>query len=336
MREFRVDDVAGYAVGQMLDVSLFAAGESVDITGLSKGKGFAGTIKRHHFRRGPETHGSDSHRAPGSIGGGTTPGKVFKGTGMAGHMGHERVTVKGATIVRTDAERNLLLVRGPVPGARNALVLVRKAYAMPITALFDKSGAEIGTIDLPDALFAAPVNNALMHQAVVAQLAGRRIGTAATKTRGMVRGGGRKPYRQKGTGRARQGSRSAPHYAGGGVVFGPSPRSYEKRLPKRMKRSRSWAPSPASFDDGAIKVVSDLALDEIRTRQLVGHFEALQLSGRVLVVEDGRNESLELSARNLPEVTVIRSDSLNVVDVLAADVIVITAPSIPTMAEVYA
>ena len=127
VREFRVDDVAGYTVGQVLDVSLFAAGESVDITGLSKGKGFAGTIKRHHFRRGPETHGSDSHRAPGSIGGGTTPGKVFKGTGMAGHMGHERVTVKGATIVRTDAERNLLLVRGPVPGPRNALVVVRKA-----------------------------------------------------------------------------------------------------------------------------------------------------------------------------------------------------------------
>jgi large subunit ribosomal protein L3 len=127
VREFRVDDVSPFAVGQKLDVSLFEAGEAVDITGVSKGKGFAGTVKRHHFRRGPETHGSDSHRAPGSIGGGTTPGKVFKGSGMAGHMGHERVTVKGATIVRTDAERNLLLVRGPVPGPRNALIVVRKA-----------------------------------------------------------------------------------------------------------------------------------------------------------------------------------------------------------------
>ena len=127
VREFRVDDVSGYEVGQTLDVSLFEAGESVDITGTSKGKGFAGTIKRHHFRRGPETHGSDSHRAPGSIGGGTTPGKVFNGTPMAGHMGHERVTVKKATIVRTDPERNLLLVRGPVPGPRNALIVVRKA-----------------------------------------------------------------------------------------------------------------------------------------------------------------------------------------------------------------
>lgn len=126
-REFRVPDVSDYQVGQQLDVSLFAAGEQVAITGVSKGKGFAGTVKRHNFRRGPETHGSDSHRAPGSIGGGTTPGKVFKGTGMAGHMGNETITVRNATVVRSDAERNLLLVKGPVPGARNALILVRKA-----------------------------------------------------------------------------------------------------------------------------------------------------------------------------------------------------------------
>jgi len=127
VREFRVDDVADYQVGQTLDVSIFEDGEAVSITGTSKGKGFAGTIKRHHFRRGPETHGSDSHRAPGSIGGGTYPGKVFRGTPMAGHMGHERVTVKNATILRTDSERNLLLVKGPVPGPRNALVVVRKS-----------------------------------------------------------------------------------------------------------------------------------------------------------------------------------------------------------------
>lgn len=127
VRETRVEDGAQYEVGQTLRVDLFEADEQVDITGVSKGKGFAGTIKRHHFRRGPETHGSDSHRAPGSIGGGTTPGKVFKGTGMAGRMGHDRITVKKATILRVDTERDLLLVKGPVPGPRNALVLVRKA-----------------------------------------------------------------------------------------------------------------------------------------------------------------------------------------------------------------
>lgn len=127
VRETRVEDGAAYEVGQTLRVDLFQDGEEVDITGVSKGKGFSGTIKRHHFRRGPETHGSDSHRQPGSIGGGTTPGKVFKGTGMAGRMGHDRVTVKKATILKVDAERDLLLIKGPVPGPRNALVLVRKA-----------------------------------------------------------------------------------------------------------------------------------------------------------------------------------------------------------------
>lgn len=126
-REFRVEDTADYEIGQTLDVSLFAAGDIVDVTGISRGKGFAGTVKRHHFRRGPETHGSDSHRQPGSIGAGTYPGKVFKGTGMAGRMGNDRTTTKKLTIVRTDAERNLLLVKGAVPGGRNGLVLVRKA-----------------------------------------------------------------------------------------------------------------------------------------------------------------------------------------------------------------
>jgi large subunit ribosomal protein L3 len=126
-REFRLDDVSEYSIGQTLDVSLFADGEEVDVTGVSKGHGFAGTVKRHGFRRGPETHGSDSHRQPGSIGAGTYPGKVFKGTGMAGRMGNDRVTVKKLTVVRSDAERNLLLIKGALPGARNAMVVVRKA-----------------------------------------------------------------------------------------------------------------------------------------------------------------------------------------------------------------
>jgi len=207
---------------------------------------------------------------------------------------------------------------------------------MPTTPLFDMSGSEAGTIDLPDALFAAPVNTAVMHQAMVAQLAGRRIGTASTKTRAEVRGGGRKPYRQKGTGRARQGTRSAPHYKGGGVVFGPSPRKYDKRLPKRMRRIALVGALTSKFDDGVIKVVNDLALDEIKTRQLLGHLSSLSAAGKILVVEDGKNEALELSARNVPDLVIIRADSLNIVDVLDADVIVITAPSIPTMSEVYA
>jgi large subunit ribosomal protein L3 len=125
--EFRVDTVEGYEVGQTLDVSLFEAGELVDVTGVSKGHGFTGTIARHHFKRGPKTHGSNNYRQPGSIGAGTTPGRVFKGTKMGGHMGDAQVTVKKLRVVKVDAERNLLLVKGAVPGARNAVLLVRKA-----------------------------------------------------------------------------------------------------------------------------------------------------------------------------------------------------------------
>jgi large subunit ribosomal protein L3 len=128
IREFRVADVDGFSVGQTLSIGdLFSAGDLVDVTGISKGKGFAGHIKRHNFKRGPKTHGSDHHRAPGSIGPGTTPGRVYKGMRMAGHMGDERVTIKKVRIVRTDPERNLLLVKGTLPGSRNALILVKKA-----------------------------------------------------------------------------------------------------------------------------------------------------------------------------------------------------------------
>jgi large subunit ribosomal protein L3 len=128
IREFRLDEhgTEVYTVGQKLDVTLFAAGDVVDVTGVSKGKGFAGHIKRHHFKRGPKTHGSDHHRAPGSIGPGTTPGRVYKGMRMAGHLGDARATVKKLRVVRADAERNLLLVRGSVPGAPHALILVKK------------------------------------------------------------------------------------------------------------------------------------------------------------------------------------------------------------------
>ena len=129
IREFRLEgkDDSEYTVGQKLDVTLFAEGDLIDVTGVSKGKGFSGHIKRHHFKRGPKTHGSDHHRAPGSIGPGTTPGRVYKGMRMAGHMGDARATVKKLRVVRADAERNLLLVKGSVPGSPNGLILVKKA-----------------------------------------------------------------------------------------------------------------------------------------------------------------------------------------------------------------
>ena len=128
IREFRLDSADEYEVGQQITVAdVFAEGDLVDVTGVSKGNGFAGTVKRHNFSRGPKTHGSDNYRKPGSIGPGTTPGRVYKGLKMSGHMGHDRVTLKKLRVIRVDAERNLILVKGSVPGAPGALTFVKKA-----------------------------------------------------------------------------------------------------------------------------------------------------------------------------------------------------------------
>jgi large subunit ribosomal protein L4 len=207
---------------------------------------------------------------------------------------------------------------------------------MPQTTLYDRAGKSLGSVELADVLFAAPINAAVLHQVVTAQRAGRRTGTSNTKTRGEVRGGGAKPYRQKGTGRARQGTKSAPHYRGGGVVFGPHPRSYEQRLPRKMKRLALRGALTAKFGDEAIKVIDTFGLDAIKTRELVGVLGALEARGRVLVIAPGRDQNLELSARNLPKVEILLADSLNVVDLLNADLVLIEQSALARMEEVYA
>jgi large subunit ribosomal protein L4 len=207
---------------------------------------------------------------------------------------------------------------------------------MPQTTLYARTGEAIGTVELSEELFAAPVNAAVLHQVVTAQLAGRRLGTSDTKTRGEVRGGGKKPYRQKGTGRARQGSRRAPHFTGGGVVFGPHPRSYAQRLPRKMKRLALRGALTAKFGGDAIRVLDAFGLEAIRTKELLGVLENLKVAGRVLIVSPARDERLDLSARNLPRVAVLLADSLNVVDLLNADTIVIEQPALARLEEVYA
>ncbi|MGQ9585451.1 MAG: 50S ribosomal protein L3 [Anaerolineae bacterium] len=128
LREFRTKETPGYSAGQKVTVGVFQVGDRVDVVGTSKGRGFAGGVKRYGFRGGPKTHGqSDRHRAPGAISSGTTPGRIWKGKRMAGHMGHERVTAQNLTVVQVDAERNLLVVRGPVPGPRNGLLVIKEA-----------------------------------------------------------------------------------------------------------------------------------------------------------------------------------------------------------------
>jgi large subunit ribosomal protein L4 len=207
---------------------------------------------------------------------------------------------------------------------------------MPQATVYDRTGASVGSVELSEALFAAPVNEAVLHQAVTAQLAARRIGTHDTKTRGEVAGGGAKPYRQKGTGRARQGSRRAPHYKGGGAVFGPHPRSYEQKLPRRMRRLALRGALTAKFGDEAIRIIDTFGLEKIATKDFAGVLGALAVKGRVLVVAPESDERLWLSARNLPAVDVIRADSLNVVDLLNADVVLIEQPALARIEEVYA
>jgi len=198
------------------------------------------------------------------------------------------------------------------------------------------SGKEAGQVDLAESLFGAPVNEALIHQAVVRQLAGRRIGAADTLTRAQVTGGGRKPWRQKGTGRARQGSRTAPQWKGGGVVFGPHPRAYEQKLNAKMRRAALQGVLSSKAAGGALRVVEGFGLDQIQTRAVAERLAAWKAEGKVLVVLAARDHVVERSCRNLREVRVILADSLNVIDLLEADTIVFTRDALARAQEVFA
>lgn len=207
---------------------------------------------------------------------------------------------------------------------------------MPQTTILTADGKESGSVELAETLFAAPVNESLIHQAVVRQMAGRRLGTADTLTRSEVRGGGKKPWRQKGTGRSRQGTKSAPQWAGGGVVFGPHPRSYDQKMPAKMRRSALRGVLSAKQADGELRVVEGFDLDEIKTKSMLSRLAGWRAEGKVLLVLDARDERVERSARNLREVRVVLADSLNVVDLLEADTVVFTRAALERAQEVYA
>ena len=209
---------------------------------------------------------------------------------------------------------------------------------MPSTTLYDRTGASVGSVDLAEALFAAPVNEAVLHQAVVAQLAGRRTGTHDTKTRGEVRGGGKKPYRQKGTGRARQGSTRAPQFTGGGVVHGPTPRDYTQRTPKKMKAAALRSALSDRARSGALHVVTSVVTGDVPSTKaarkvveglLAGNDDAGERTHVLVVVERDDAVSL-LSLRNLPQVHILWPDQLNTYDVLYSDVVVFTSPALET------
>ena len=195
-------------------------------------------------------------------------------------------------------------------------------------AIVDSKGSKTGTVELPAEIFDVEPNIPLMHQVVVAQLAAIRQGTHATKTRGMVRGGGRKPYRQKGTGRARQGSTRAPQFAGGGVVHGPQPRDYTQRTPKKMKVAALRSALSDRARNGRVHVITEfLVADKPSTKQALAGLR--NLTDRKALVVVGREDTLSvLSLRNLPDVLVTWADQLNTYDVLNSDDVIFTADAL--------
>ncbi len=186
------------------------------------------------------------------------------------------------------------------------------------------AGDVVGRATLDDAVFGAQINVPVMHQVVRAQLAAARAGTHATKTRGEVSGGGKKPWRQKGTGRARQGSNRAPHWTGGGVVFGPQPRSYEMKVPRKMRALALRSALSDRAREGRIAVVDSFGFEAPKTKDAIKALESLGVSGKSLVVLEERNDTVGLSFRNLPQTHVILVDQLNTYDVLNADWVVFT------------
>lgn len=185
--------------------------------------------------------------------------------------------------------------------------------------LFNQAGEQINTVELRDDIFGLEPNAALMHQALMRQFANARQGTHDTKTRGEVSGGGRKPWRQKGTGRARQGSTRAPHWKGGGVVFGPHPRGYEQKMPKKMRRLALKSALSVKARDNQIRVVDELRLESPRTREMDALLSRLNCSTTTLILLPEANEPLVRSARNLDGVKTLRATYLNIRDLLDYD-----------------
>ncbi len=199
--------------------------------------------------------------------------------------------------------------------------------------VYDRDGKESGQVDLPEAVFNVPVNEAVLHQAVRRQLANDRQGTHDTKTRGEVSGGGKKPWKQKGTGHARQGSTRAPQWRHGGTVFGPHPHSYEQKMPRKQRRLAIRAALSVKSQDDAVRVVEEIALEAPKTRVIAGLFDQLGAGARTLFVIPEHDLMLEKSTRNLAGVKTILAQNLNPTDVLTADTIIFTRSALTQVEE---
>lgn len=198
------------------------------------------------------------------------------------------------------------------------------------------AGETVGQVDLSDAIFAAPINEPLMHQALLRQLANARLGTHKVKGRSEVSGGGRKPWKQKGTGRARQGSTRAAQWRGGGIIFGPTPRSYEQRMPRKMRQAAVRSALSVLAAEERIVVLDELAVSTSKTREMRQALDALEVtSGRVLLLTTAMDENVERSANNLPAVKLLRASYLNIRDLLNYDFLVIPQPALDVIEQIW-
>lgn len=206
---------------------------------------------------------------------------------------------------------------------------------MANVSVYNMEGKNVGSIELNDAIFGVEVNEHLVHMAVVQQLANKRQGTQSAKTRAEVRGGGRKPWRQKGTGHARQGSTRAPQWKGGGVVFAPKPRDYSFKLNRKEKQIALKSALTSRVEASKIFVLDELNFDEIKTKKMTAVLESLKVS-KALVVLGEKNDNVILSTRNLPTVITALPNTINVYDILKYDTLVITKDAVAKIEEVYA
>ena len=206
---------------------------------------------------------------------------------------------------------------------------------MATVSVYNMEGKEVGTMDLNDAVFGVEVNEHLVHMAVVAQLANKRQGTQKAKTRSEVSGGGRKPWRQKGTGHARQGSTRAPQWTGGGVVFAPTPRDYTIRLNKKEKRLALKSALTSKVQEKKLIVVDELKFDEIKTKNFKNVLDNLKTT-KALVVLNGNDKNVVMSARNIPDVKTALTNTINVFDILKYSTVIVTKDAVATIEEVYA
>ena len=206
---------------------------------------------------------------------------------------------------------------------------------MASVAVYNMEGAQVSTIELSDSIFAVPVNEHLIHQAVVAQLANKRQGTQKAKTRSEVSGGGKKPWRQKGTGHARQGSTRAPQWTGGGIVFAPTPRDYSVKVNKKEKRAAMKSVLTAKVNENKFIVLDELKLAEIKTKAIKAVLDNLKVEKAIIITKE-TDTMVVKSANNLPKVKTAAINTMNVYDILKYDTVVVTSEAVATIEEVYA